>query len=190
MGAAAPTRLTHAERMRSGDGYFGPESVIRRLGNTPVTPRLGGGAAVLLQVAHRLVACGVVEHSGYERDLWKRLAEALCALYQVTYGNKAEAERAGAHVRQAHRRVRGTTTCQLGVFPRGTRYSAPSMSSSGITPRCGRSRSCSGLRRVFFWVHTQSSARVTARVPPSRSPHESGRRLERLPHRTESCARR
>jgi uncharacterized protein (DUF2236 family) len=122
--AAASTRRTHAERMRSGDGYFGPESVVRRLGNTPVTPLLGGGAAVLLQVAHPLVACGVVEHSGYQRDLWKRLVGTMRALYQVTYGDKAEAERAGARVRQAHRRVFGTTTCQLGVFPPGTRYSA------------------------------------------------------------------
>jgi hypothetical protein len=38
------------------DGYFAPESVIRRLGNTPLAPLLGGGPAVLLQVAHPLVA--------------------------------------------------------------------------------------------------------------------------------------
>lgn len=110
--------------MRSRDGYFGPESLVRRLGNTPVTPFLGGGAAVLLQVAHPLVACGVVEHSGYELDLWTRLRGTLRALYQVTYGDKAEAEQAAARVREAHRRVVGTTTCQLGVFPPGTRYSA------------------------------------------------------------------
>src|SRR5581483_827336 len=34
---------THAERVRSTDGYFGPDSMIRRLGNTPLTPMLGGG---------------------------------------------------------------------------------------------------------------------------------------------------
>ena len=28
---------THAERLVSTDGYFGPDSIIRRLGNTPVT---------------------------------------------------------------------------------------------------------------------------------------------------------
>jgi uncharacterized protein (DUF2236 family) len=31
---------------------------------------LGGGPAVLLQVAHPLVAAGVVQHSDYRRDLW------------------------------------------------------------------------------------------------------------------------
>ena len=69
---------THAERLASLDGYFPPNSVIRRIGNTPLTPFLGGGAAVLLQVAHPLVAAGVVEHSDYRADLWRRLS-APCA---------------------------------------------------------------------------------------------------------------
>jgi uncharacterized protein (DUF2236 family) len=115
---------THAERLAARDGYFGPESVIRRLGNTPVTPFLGGGPAVLLQVAHPLVACGVVEHSGYDRDLWRRLFHTLRALYLIAFGDKAEAEQAGAAVRAVHARVHGTTTTRLGPFPAGTRYSA------------------------------------------------------------------
>lgn len=115
---------THAERLRSQDGYFGPDSLVRRLGDTPVTPFLGGGAAVLLQVAHPLVASGVVQHSGYKQDLWQRLFGTLRALYQITFGDKAEAERAAAFVRQVHARVHGTTTAPLGRFPAGTRYSA------------------------------------------------------------------
>src|SRR5438034_5243146 len=101
---------THAERLASRDGYFPPESVIRRLGNTPVTPFLGGGAAVLLQVAHPLVACGVVDHSGYDNDLWRRLYRTLRALYMIAYGTKAEAEEAGAAVRAVHARVNGATS--------------------------------------------------------------------------------
>ena len=115
---------THAERLTARDGYFSPESVIRRLGNSPVTPFLGGGAAVLLQVAHPLVACGVVEHSGYDGDLWRRLIGTLRALYMITFGAKTEAEQAGAVVRAVHARVRGTTATQLGTFPPGTPYSA------------------------------------------------------------------
>ena len=115
---------THLERLRARDGYFSPESMVRRLGNSPVTPFLGGGAAVLLQVAHPLVACGVVEHSGYDRHLWRRLTRTLRALYLVTFGDRAEAERAGAAVRAVHARVRGRTRTQLGPFPTGTSYSA------------------------------------------------------------------
>src|SRR6266545_1317809 len=115
---------THAERLVARDGYFRPESMVRRLADSPVPPFLGGGAAVLLQVAHPLVACGVVEHSGYDGDLWRRLIGTLRALYMITFGAKTEAEQAGAVVRAVHARVRGTTATQLGTFPPGTPYSA------------------------------------------------------------------
>jgi uncharacterized protein (DUF2236 family) len=114
----------HSQRMASRDGYFAPESVIRMVGNSPVTPFLGGGAAVLLQVAHPLVAAGVAEHSDFRRDLWSRLMRTLRALYLITYGSKAEADAIGEAVRMAHARVRGETTTRLGAFPIGTRYSA------------------------------------------------------------------
>ena len=122
--AHKPRERSHAERVASRDGYFAPESVIRRVGNTPVTPFLGGGAAVLLQVAHPLVAAGVADHSAYDRDVWRRLVRTLRALYMITFGSKAEAERAAGSVRAAHARVNGTIAQPLGVFPSGTRYSA------------------------------------------------------------------
>jgi uncharacterized protein (DUF2236 family) len=98
--------------------------VIRRVGNTPLTPFLGGGPAVLLQVAHPLVAAGVVQHSDYRRDLWQRLGRTLRALYLIAYGTKAEAVRAGEAVQNVHSRVHGETDLQLGPFPAGTPYSA------------------------------------------------------------------
>jgi uncharacterized protein (DUF2236 family) len=119
-----PSARTHAERLASRDGYFSPESVIRRIGNTPLTPFLGGGPAVLLQVAHPLVAAGVVRHSDYERDLWLRLVRTLRALYLIAFGTRAEAESAGLAVQAVHARVRGATETQLGRFPPGTPYSA------------------------------------------------------------------
>jgi uncharacterized protein (DUF2236 family) len=122
--ARAQRSRTHAERLASRDGYFAPESVIRRLGNTPVTPFLGGGTAVLLQVAHPLVAAGVADHSDFRHDLWRRLGRTLRALYLITFGTKAEAERAGASVQVVHSYVHGKTRARLGRFPRGTSYSA------------------------------------------------------------------
>jgi uncharacterized protein (DUF2236 family) len=122
--ARTPREPSHAERMASRDGYFAPESVIRHVGNTAVTPFLGGGTAVLLQVAHPLVAAGVADHSDYDRDLWRRLVGTLRALYKITYGSKAEADRAAAAVQNVHTRVRGTTREHLGIYPAGTAYSA------------------------------------------------------------------
>jgi uncharacterized protein (DUF2236 family) len=122
--AVASRGRTHAERLRSRDGYFAPESVIRRVGNTPVTPFLGGGASVLLQVAHPLVAAGVVQHSEYHRDLWRRLGRTLRALYLIAFGSRAEAEQAADAVQAVHAHVRGRTDTKLGRFSAGTPYSA------------------------------------------------------------------
>ncbi len=115
---------THAERMASRDGYFPPESLIRRLGNSPVVPFLGGGPAVLLQVAHPLVAAGVTQHSDYRDDLWRRLLRTLRALYLMAYGTKQEAEWAGEAVQRVHERVHGTLAATVGPFPAGTPYRA------------------------------------------------------------------
>ena len=87
-------------------------------------PLLGGGPAVLLQVAHPLVAAGVVYHSDYKNDLWQRLLRTLRALYLVVYGSKEEAESAGEAVREVHAHVHGVTRDRLGPFPPGTPYSA------------------------------------------------------------------
>jgi uncharacterized protein (DUF2236 family) len=121
---ALGTPRTHRERITSRDGYFAPESVIRRVGDTPIVPLLGGGTAVLLQVAHPLVAAGVVEHSDYRNDLWRRLTRTLRALYLIVYGTRKEAEDAAAVVRAVHAHVNGVTVRRLGRFPAGTSYSA------------------------------------------------------------------
>jgi len=115
---------THAQRLKSRDGYFAPESVVRRLGNTPLVPLLGGGPAVLLQVAHPLVAAGVFDHSDVRRDLWRRLVHTLRALYLITFGTKEEADRAAELVQAVHAHVYGSTRTQLGRFQPGTPYSA------------------------------------------------------------------
>jgi uncharacterized protein (DUF2236 family) len=119
-----PHVRTHAERLASRDGYFQPESVIRRVGNSPLVPLLGGGPAVLLQVAHPLVAAGVVYHSDYKNDLWQRLLRTLRALYLIVYGSKEEAQAAGESVRAVHAHVQGRTRERLGSFSAGTPYSA------------------------------------------------------------------
>jgi uncharacterized protein (DUF2236 family) len=119
-----PSGRTHAERLASRDGYFAPDSVIRRVGNSPLVPLLGGGAAVLLQVAHPLVAAGVVSHSDYKEHLWRRLVRTLRTLYLMTYGSREEADAAGAAVRAVHAHVHGVTTKPLGPFPARTPYSA------------------------------------------------------------------
>jgi len=68
---------------------------------------LGGGRALLMQVAHPLVAAGVRDHSGYARNPWGRLARTMIALYSIVHGTREEADAVAARVRAVHAQVRG-----------------------------------------------------------------------------------
>ena len=159
-----PCRRTHAERRTSRDGYFSPESVIRRIGNSPITPFLGGGPAVLLQIAHPLVAAGVTQHSDYRGDLWRRLVRTLRALYLIAFGTKAEAEQAGEAVQRVHAQIQGLTQTQLGPYPPGTSYSASDP-------------------ELMLWVHAtlvEASLTVYDRFVHPLSPDEEGRYYQEM----------
>jgi len=75
------------------------------------------GYALLLQVAHPAVGAGVKEHSNFRREPWKRLLGTLDYLYVVTYGGPERAAAAGQHLREMHKRIKGTD-------PQGRRYHA------------------------------------------------------------------
>jgi uncharacterized protein (DUF2236 family) len=77
---------------------FPPDAVIRRVDGERVL-LLGGGRALLMQLAHPLVARGVAEHSDFRRDPFARLRRTLDASYAMVFGTRAEAERTAAAVR-------------------------------------------------------------------------------------------
>jgi uncharacterized protein (DUF2236 family) len=88
------------------DGVFPSDAVIRRVDKEAVLI-LGGGRALLMQLAHPLVAKGVAEHSGFEADPWSRLVRTLQAGYTIVFGTRAEAEQTAAAVHAVHERVTG-----------------------------------------------------------------------------------
>jgi uncharacterized protein (DUF2236 family) len=85
---------------------------------------VGGGAALVLQVAHPLVAAGVAEHSNYREDPWGRLFRTLDLTTKIVFGSIAVAEEASARIRHVHGRVRGVTREPGGRYPAGTPYDA------------------------------------------------------------------
>lgn len=87
-------------------GLFGPASVTWRLAREPFL-LVGGGRALLMQVAHPLVAQGVVDHSDYDQDPFGRLVRTVRWLVAVTFGTTAEANEASREVRRVHAAVRG-----------------------------------------------------------------------------------
>jgi uncharacterized protein (DUF2236 family) len=104
-------------------GYFRDDSPVRLIGREAVL-MLGGGRALLIQAAHPLVAAGVVEHSDYELDPWRRLARTMTALYTIVFGTREEADRTGAVVRAVHASVRGELSEDVGRWRAGTPYAA------------------------------------------------------------------
>lgn len=69
---------------------------------------LGAGpAALLLQVAHPLVAEGVAAHSDFDADPFGRLRRTLRTTLALVFGDGAASERAIARLNGIHARVRG-----------------------------------------------------------------------------------
>ena len=102
---------------------FDPDSVYWRV-NREAFILLGGGAALLQQVAHPLVAAGVAEHSNFTKEPLRRLARTLTAMHSIIYGDRPTALAAARGVNRMHERVRGVLTDGTERFPQGTPYRA------------------------------------------------------------------
>jgi len=70
---------------------------------------LGGGRALLLQVAHPKVAAGVEQHSTYVSDPWGRLFRTVDVMAKLTFGAPAVSRAQADLLTKMHRRVVGTT---------------------------------------------------------------------------------
>jgi uncharacterized protein (DUF2236 family) len=116
--------LPPLERGRLEDpGLFGPGSEVWTVGRERVL-LLGGPAALLLQLAHPLVAAGVADHSGFRADPFDRLRATLDATLRISFGDSEQARQAAERVRATHRAVRGSLESPTGLFPAATPYSA------------------------------------------------------------------
>jgi uncharacterized protein (DUF2236 family) len=87
-------------------GFYGPDSMMWRINREAVL--LGAGpAALLLQVAHPLVAEGVAQHSSFEQDPWRRLHGTIRTTMALVFGDGAAASRAIKRLNSVHAVVRG-----------------------------------------------------------------------------------
>lgn len=88
---------------------------------------LGWSRAILMQLAHPLVATGVVSHSAYRGGSLQaavRLHHTVGAMLSLTFGDEARRRATIDRILAIHRRVHGTLRDEAGIFPAGTRYSA------------------------------------------------------------------
>jgi uncharacterized protein (DUF2236 family) len=106
-----------------GPPLFSPSSVFWRV-NRELASGLAGPRAVLMQIAHPLIAAGVAEHSRFREHRFARLYRTSVAAAAITFGSRQFALRAVASINQIHGRVHGALQSQAGVFPSGTPYNA------------------------------------------------------------------
>jgi uncharacterized protein (DUF2236 family) len=88
---------------------------------------LGWSRAILLQLAHPLIAAGVYEHSSFRESplaAISRLHHTVEAMLALTFRDGANRQRAIDGIRAIHTRVHGTLSQGVGPFPVGTPYSA------------------------------------------------------------------
>ncbi len=141
MGAPAPLSSADTERLRYAAGaavdpahsLLGSGSLTWRV-NREAVLLLGGGRALLMQVAHPLVAAGVAAHSRFRDQPLQRLQRTLDLTLTITFGDARAALAAVRRIERVHAAVRGTLSAAVGPFRRGRRYAA-------------------GDPRLLFWVH-------------------------------------
>ena len=103
---------------------YGPGSAGWRY-NREATLLLGAGPrALLLQVAHPLVAEGVAQHSDFQADPWGRLAGTLRSYLRIVYGAPVTARAEIARLNRLHARVTGPVTDPGAAAAHGPRYRA------------------------------------------------------------------
>jgi uncharacterized protein (DUF2236 family) len=102
---------------RSDEGWFEPDSTIRKVHGDVTSMMIGGLAALLLQMLHPAVLAGVWDHSRFREDRLGRLRRTARFIAVTTYGARAEAEEAIARVRAIHMSIGGQ-------LPDGTSYRA------------------------------------------------------------------
>ena len=88
-------------------GYFHPVSVFWRVLREQALVA-GGGAALLLQVAHPAIARGVSEHSNFRERPLDRLYNTLATVRAIVFGSRAQADSARTRLRSMHARVQGS----------------------------------------------------------------------------------
>ncbi len=103
--------------------YFAPESIFWRI-NREALMVLSGPRALLLEMAHPLVAAGVAEHSDFQGQPLRRLFRTIGVMTAVNFETGGRAHAALAHTRGCHGQVYGTLPADVGPYLAGTPYRA------------------------------------------------------------------
>src|SRR4051794_21752646 len=121
--ADPPAARARTAVVSTHDGFFGPDSMLRRVISETLVG-LSAPQVLLLQAAHPVAWAGFFAHTGALDAPYERLDRTALIMNTVAFGSREHAERATARVRAMHTRVTGVLGEAAGRFPAGTPYSA------------------------------------------------------------------
>ncbi len=124
-----PGRVTPRWPQKDGvdlDALVQPNSITWHV-NGEIVMVIGWGRAILLQLAHPLVAAAVADHSYFKSSHGSRLERfrrTLEAMLDLTFGTREQATRTARRIDAIHGRVTGQLRESVGLFPANTVYYA------------------------------------------------------------------
>jgi uncharacterized protein (DUF2236 family) len=102
-------------------------STVSRTINREIVVLVGWGRAILLQLAHPLIAAAVSDGSSFHSGISgyaRRAYDTVGAMLDLTFGTPDEAQQVVKRVNGIHDHVHGRLKTSTGIFPAGTPYSA------------------------------------------------------------------
>jgi uncharacterized protein (DUF2236 family) len=106
------------------EGLYGPASEAWRLNREAAMLMLAGPRALLMQVAHPLVAEGVDQHSRFREDPWTRLQDTIGSALTIVYGTRDDALGEIGRLNGLHRTIAGDIRDAEAAARFGPQYSA------------------------------------------------------------------
>jgi uncharacterized protein (DUF2236 family) len=104
-----------------------PNAAVARKINREIVVVIGWGRAILLQLAHPLIAAAVSDGSRFHTGAGsyvRRAHQTISAMLDLTFGSPAQAQRIVDRINGIHDHVNGHLSAATGIFAAGTPYSA------------------------------------------------------------------
>jgi uncharacterized protein (DUF2236 family) len=104
-----------------------PAGTVARKINREIVVLIGWGRAILLQLAHPLIAAAINDASSFHGGAGsyaRRAHQTISAMLDLTFGTPADAQRIIDRINGIHDRIHGRLGVATGIFPAGTPYSA------------------------------------------------------------------
>jgi uncharacterized protein (DUF2236 family) len=104
-----------------------PSSTVARKINREIVVVVGWGRAILLQLAHPLIAAAVSDGSRFHAgagNYVRRAYHTISAMLDLTFGTPEQAQRIVDRINGIHDHVNGRLSAATGIFSAGTPYSA------------------------------------------------------------------